>query len=212
MVLGHQTAGLLGVIPKPGADLGEQFLHAAATNLQLSAGMGLVHSLAPNLSALERGLDLSASSKGMGLDPFSPARDPWVWQGVGEPGEGSRNVFEPDRIPSPLLMSSSKKGGEEPPASGSAPSSSETEPPWQYRTFKTLAKRLGVEIRTEEKGYPMTLETQKKVRARVMDLISRPAVAAWMNFSLKDLAPAWAASTISSTALTLSCVAALSLV
>jgi hypothetical protein len=44
-----------------------------------------------------------------------------------------------------------------------------------------LAKRLGVEIRAEEKGSPMTLETQKKVRARVMDLISRPAVAALLS-------------------------------
>jgi hypothetical protein len=63
MVTGHQSAALLGITPPPEGSLAEQFLHAEITNLQLGAGTSLVHAMAPGISALERGLDLSLQSR-----------------------------------------------------------------------------------------------------------------------------------------------------
>jgi hypothetical protein len=54
MVMGHQIAGGIGIAPRPEGTLAEQFLHAEATNLQLSAGSSLLHAMAPGLHALER--------------------------------------------------------------------------------------------------------------------------------------------------------------
>jgi hypothetical protein len=62
MVSGHQAIGLLGIAPRPEGTLAEQFLHAEATNLQMSAGAGVIHSLAPGIHAFERGLDLSLAN------------------------------------------------------------------------------------------------------------------------------------------------------
>src|SRR5262245_2611738 len=62
MVLGHQVSGAFGIMERPQGTLAEQFLHAEVTNLQLSAGMVLAHSVAPGIQGLERGLDLSLRS------------------------------------------------------------------------------------------------------------------------------------------------------
>src|SRR5215467_8262071 len=59
MVLGHQVSGAFRITDRPQGTLAEQFLHAEATNLQLSAGMALAHGFAPGIQGLERGLDLS---------------------------------------------------------------------------------------------------------------------------------------------------------
>src|SRR5262245_50350711 len=59
MVFGHQMAAAFGVGNRPTASLPEQFLHAEATNLQLTAGMAMVHGMTPGMTGLERGLDLS---------------------------------------------------------------------------------------------------------------------------------------------------------
>lgn len=59
MVGGHQAAYALGLNPRPEGTFAEQMLHAEVTNLQLGAGMALLHSAAPGLVSLERGLDLS---------------------------------------------------------------------------------------------------------------------------------------------------------
>ena len=69
MVFGHQTGSLLGILPRPEGSFAEQLLHASATDLKLKAGTNLVHSLAPNLAALEKGLDLSLK----GLEGNSPS-------------------------------------------------------------------------------------------------------------------------------------------
>jgi hypothetical protein len=61
MVLGHQVSGAFGVTEHPTGSLAEQFLHAEAMNLQMSAGMALASRLAP-LTALEKGVDLSLRS------------------------------------------------------------------------------------------------------------------------------------------------------
>ncbi|MFO1519042.1 MAG: hypothetical protein U1F57_05175 [bacterium] len=63
MVGGHQTAAVFGVMPRPEGSLAEQLLHAEATNLQLGAGMSLMHSLAPGMAAYERSLDLSLQAR-----------------------------------------------------------------------------------------------------------------------------------------------------
>src|SRR4030095_5575142 len=47
MVLGHHATSTLGLAPRPGGSLAEQFLHAEATNLQLGAGMTLAHCFSP---------------------------------------------------------------------------------------------------------------------------------------------------------------------
>jgi diguanylate cyclase (GGDEF)-like protein len=62
MVLGHQVSGALGITQTPTGSLAEQFLHAEVTNLQLSAGMAFAHGLTPQITSLERGLDLSLRS------------------------------------------------------------------------------------------------------------------------------------------------------
>ncbi|MFO1518329.1 MAG: helix-turn-helix transcriptional regulator [bacterium] len=59
MVGGHQVTGALGWTPHAEGTLAEQLLHAEVTNLQLGAGMSLLHTAAPGLAAFERGLDLS---------------------------------------------------------------------------------------------------------------------------------------------------------
>ncbi|MFO1520228.1 MAG: hypothetical protein U1F57_11310 [bacterium] len=43
MVAGHQLTARLGWTSAPEGSLAEQFLHAEATNLQLGAGMSLLH-------------------------------------------------------------------------------------------------------------------------------------------------------------------------
>lgn len=62
MVTGHQVTARLGFTPAPEGSFADQFLHAEITNLQIGAGMGLMHSFSPRFSALERSLDLSLRS------------------------------------------------------------------------------------------------------------------------------------------------------
>ena len=59
MVMGHQTAGVLGLGTRPTGTLAEQFLNAEAMNLQMSAGAALGHRLAPGMNGLERRFDVS---------------------------------------------------------------------------------------------------------------------------------------------------------
>ncbi|MFO1519574.1 MAG: aminotransferase class I/II-fold pyridoxal phosphate-dependent enzyme [bacterium] len=59
MVGGHQAASALGFMPRPEGSFAEQMLQAEVTNLQLGAGMALLHCVSPGLAAFERGLDLS---------------------------------------------------------------------------------------------------------------------------------------------------------
>src|SRR4030095_2406676 len=64
MVLGHQISGALRITPAPEGSLTEQFLHAEATNFQISAGMALSHELTNGrLLVSERGLNLKLESQ-----------------------------------------------------------------------------------------------------------------------------------------------------
>jgi hypothetical protein len=70
MVLAHQVSGHLGLAPKPEGSLAKQYLQAEAINLQLQAGVALLHGIAPHLSSLEKALDLQLQSK-ISDKPFS---------------------------------------------------------------------------------------------------------------------------------------------
>lgn len=63
MVVGHQLTARWGWTPDPQGNIAQQFLHAEALNLQMTAGMGLVYHAAPTLPAWERGLDLALRSQ-----------------------------------------------------------------------------------------------------------------------------------------------------
>ncbi|MFO1518123.1 MAG: hypothetical protein U1F57_00440 [bacterium] len=63
MVAGNNLTALLNLTPKPEGSLAEQLLHAEATNLQLAAGMGLVHLSAPGLISIERAIDFSLQAE-----------------------------------------------------------------------------------------------------------------------------------------------------
>jgi hypothetical protein len=172
LVLGHQSASLLGIVPKSSGSFGEQILHAEVTTLQMGAGMGLVQSLAPNLGALERALDLSSSRM---IAPHFPGKSPrWTFQGAEVHGVIPENLESDPLSIRPLLMSSNKKEGDGTTVSDSLPKESST--PWQHRTLKTLGKRLGVEIPEEERETPLSSSTQIQIRSRVMDLISLPEI------------------------------------
>jgi len=120
MVAGHQVVGGWQLIPRAEGSLAEQFLHAEITNLQLGAGMGLVHAMGPGISAMERGMDLSLQNVGTTLNsrpnmagPYAgvPRHEAWnplgprrVWEMA---GEGDR----PRRNPTAMLTLGSGEGG-----------------------------------------------------------------------------------------------------
>jgi hypothetical protein len=58
MVAGQNAASQLGITPKSEGSLADQWIHAEAMNLQLGAGVALVHGLAPGMVSLERGLEV----------------------------------------------------------------------------------------------------------------------------------------------------------
>jgi len=108
MVAGHQTAGLFGLISRPEESLAEQFLHAEVMNLQLGAGMGLVHRLAPSLVVFEKGLNLSLNLR-QGVWPIFP----WGPRRISVTSlpEGLVATF----IRPPIFLSSSKGEGKDGP-------------------------------------------------------------------------------------------------
>jgi len=108
MVAGHQMAGVLGILPRPEGTLPEQFLHAELTNLQLGAGMGLVHALAPGLYSLERGLDVSSRFNVVGAGILPPSRDVQLRAG-GSPPLHLQTVMAGS--PSPRPSPSRERGG-----------------------------------------------------------------------------------------------------
>ena len=67
LVAGHQAAHGLGIAPRPEGGFAEQLINAETTNLQMSAGMALLHGVLPRMIALERSLDFSLTN----LERFS---------------------------------------------------------------------------------------------------------------------------------------------
>src|SRR5262245_26470047 len=59
MVLGHQVTASFVIMDRPQGTLAEQFLHAEATVLQMSAGMALIHRFTSKIHSLEQGMDFS---------------------------------------------------------------------------------------------------------------------------------------------------------
>ncbi|MFO1519097.1 MAG: phosphoribosyltransferase [bacterium] len=76
MVGGHQVASTLHFIPRPEGSFAEQMLHAEVTNLQLGAGMSLLHSFSPGVAAWERSLDLHLRSREILPDSRTPLSGP----------------------------------------------------------------------------------------------------------------------------------------
>src|SRR5262245_38619544 len=151
MVLGHQVSGAFGIIERPQGTLAEQFLHAEVTNLQLSAGMALVHSVAPGMQGLERGLDLSLRSMEI---PPSPLWKRWARGDLALATTGSGIVPARDLQTSPLdpqkvlvlhMSPKDEKGNgggsdSEPPSSGPRPS----HPPSAPRNGHELAYEVSL--------------------------------------------------------------------
>ncbi|MFO1519974.1 MAG: FAD/NAD(P)-binding protein [bacterium] len=95
MVFSHQAAGALHLAEAPSTGLAEQFLSAEATQLQMAAGMGLLHGAFPQWAAVERGLDLEARAREVGpRQGNSPSvfSDPFAWQAAGV--AASESVFD----------------------------------------------------------------------------------------------------------------------
>jgi hypothetical protein len=93
MVAGRQLTATIGLTAKPQGDLGQQWLEAAVTNLQMTSGMSLAQGIAPGLFALERSLDLwqaLSSERATGWSPLStaPASASIVNEGVNLHSEG----------------------------------------------------------------------------------------------------------------------------
>ncbi|MFO1519406.1 MAG: bifunctional serine/threonine-protein kinase/formylglycine-generating enzyme family protein [bacterium] len=109
MVGGNQVAAAFGFGPRPEGNFASQMLEAEVTNLQLGAGMSLLHGVAPGLAAFERALDLTASSATpdfraslSSLPDFSPYRPAYA-EGV-ENSDSSVRSLEPQRGPTILQM------------------------------------------------------------------------------------------------------------
>ncbi|MFO1519408.1 MAG: bifunctional serine/threonine-protein kinase/formylglycine-generating enzyme family protein [bacterium] len=111
MVGGHQVSAALGFTPRPEGSLASQFLEAEITNLQLGAGMSLLHLASPRLAAFERGLDLSIRARettgapNRNLENFFGPQEQLVFDGA----PVSRETFAPENPfegPQILLMSS----------------------------------------------------------------------------------------------------------
>lgn len=62
MVGGHRITAELGWTPSPEGGLARQFLHAEATNWEMTVGMSVAHSLLPGISRWERSIELSSES------------------------------------------------------------------------------------------------------------------------------------------------------
>src|SRR4030095_14455836 len=75
--------GRWGLQPRPEGSLGEQFLQAEATHLQMAAGLALAHGVAPGMRGLERGMDLSLG----GTNFSNPAQRGFQW------GKRGRNIL-----------------------------------------------------------------------------------------------------------------------
>jgi len=115
MVSGHQFGGALGIIPMPEGSLADQFLHAEVTNLQLAAGTGLVHAMAPGVHAFERGLDLSIRSQQIRARQASPLQGLFSTFATADVGIIGAPLSAPpsrdSRRNSHLILMSSTQGG-----------------------------------------------------------------------------------------------------
>jgi hypothetical protein len=63
MVTGHNVAGAFGIILSPEGSLCQQLFDSEVINVQLSASMGVFHTVAPWINAFERSLDLSYQNR-----------------------------------------------------------------------------------------------------------------------------------------------------
>src|SRR5262245_30576932 len=138
MVLGHQVSGAFGITERSQGNLAEQFLHAEAVNLQLSAGMALAYSIAPGIQGLERGLNLSLSGGDAGI-PLPSGFQP-IFASVGGRLNLSPTLLEKKFEPFVSLMSADKPEGGSP----SEKRGSSSQPPLQGGILENDALAWGV--------------------------------------------------------------------
>jgi hypothetical protein len=113
MVTGHQAAGALGISPNSEGTLADQLTHALATNLQMGAGMSLLHSFsggkllvwekAMEASSLRRaqrfpGLSTEWAAEGgrwMNTEEIKTTqRPPLMMSSVDDSSSGGQKIFE----------------------------------------------------------------------------------------------------------------------
>src|SRR4030095_12632445 len=111
MVLGHQTSAALGFAPRPEGGLAEQFLHAEATNLSMGAGLSLAHAVAPGVSSLERGLDLSLNFPVETVSRFPNGKGAGLAYATAGSGPGPISSEETSFRPTILAMSKMDDSG-----------------------------------------------------------------------------------------------------
>jgi len=179
MVAGHQTASLLGIMPRPEGSLAEQLLHAEATNLQLGAGMALMHSMAPGVAAMERGLDLSLQSKNVGVGLVST---PWEGRTQGPPLQPLLSLgvgvgFKPARTREQNLhiLQMSSTGGEDGKGPPAPPSSDPDRAPTRRIEGKADATRdeaqTVMDLPPETQGPPPLIRAFRDVLPDVSESI-----------------------------------------
>ncbi|MFO1518924.1 MAG: malic enzyme-like NAD(P)-binding protein [bacterium] len=115
MVAGHHLVAHFGGLPRPEGSLAEQWLHAEVTNLQLGAGVSLVHMGVPGALALERSLDLSLRGREISMgEPLgrNPALQGLALAAGGEGGfVPSESQEAPLNGPTILMMEKKDVGG-----------------------------------------------------------------------------------------------------
>ncbi|MFO1518467.1 MAG: 1-acyl-sn-glycerol-3-phosphate acyltransferase [bacterium] len=158
MVGGHQVTGALGWTPHAEGTFAEQMLHAEVTNIQLGAGMSLLHTVAPGLAAFERGLDLSLRARELPSSTESHPETGSILDGMGlalETAGGpsldrASSVRAPEELvlPTKMAMSMTTVEGETTPIPSSGRSSSHPSlnpngnGNGEYKTQRNLPERL----------------------------------------------------------------------
>jgi signal transduction histidine kinase len=135
LVTGQHMAQGLGLSPAVEGSLAEQFLQAETTNLQMGAGLSLVHAVAPGLTSLERRIDLSLRSN-QRTDSLGPFRlNSMALEGLGSSGGPRESLHEKIQEKGRFVAMSSSQDPEDPPPPSQPPVSA-------GETSGTFANRL----------------------------------------------------------------------
>ncbi|MFO1520200.1 MAG: hypothetical protein U1F57_11170 [bacterium] len=140
MVAGHHLTSRFGLTPAPEGNLAEQFLHAEITNLQMGAGVRLLHQVFPALHGFEQSLDFSLrSGEGRFSNPFRalfPLRPLFAEARAGSKA-GLPRFFSSNLAEFPSLQMQAVKMSDDSLRTVTSERPPETEiPSWQENIFK----------------------------------------------------------------------------